>query len=474
MKIACLPLDSRPCNLDFLSELADHAGYRVLLPDTMDEYTRPSSYASSHDFLMKAGKKADGFVISVDHLCYGSLLASRNMGVSAQEALSRLNETVSALNSAFPGRPVSLFNTIIRSTISALRLTDLPVYRAMTAYAENLDRWEVTGDEACHAKAEEARGQIPEEILREYLQVRERNHAVNRACIRLCREGAAASLLLLMEDAQPYGFHRREQRILRRDMEGLRNVWLHNGTDEGGALCLARQMCPGGSTAEVRYLGGSNGLFTARYEDRPFQENLDSSMDYAQIRDTEGAEKLLLIAAPPDGIQEETDEHADADRLRAMAEETDRAVEAGRQVYLLDLIRANGGSRRFMELLRHPRKLWGYSAWNTAGNSLGTILAQILTDTAAARPCTAFRDERLLDDLIYESLIRPELNRQLMEEGKDPYHLENREDAEEKMRRLYSACPMALMRDMPGYEASLPWKRTFEVRIRMRGGHGIV
>ena len=484
MKILYLPLDSRPCNFIFPVQMAEWAGAECLVPprEIMDRYTTPSSPEEIRRFLEQHAGEADALVISADQLCFGGLLASRAETVSLQEALSRM-EILEKIHREYPDRPIHAFSIILRSTISTLRKADIRVSLAVTAYSESSDRYAVLHREEDRLRMEEAKTRIPPEVLRRVQTVRRRNHELNLRCLEARRQGVLSSLSLLMEDSQPYGFHRAEQRILKERMKGIPDTWLHNGTDEGGCTAMARALCPEKQAAAIRWAGRTDGHFTAKYEDRPFEENLRDQLACVRLEDKPEAETVLVIAAPPDGRQE--DLHAASDGaigeglIREIAEECNRLMAEGRKVYLLDLLTTNGGSPRLLCAV-HSGGLAGYSAWNTASNALGTILAQMVTDALAGRPNIPFRNERFLDDMIYEGLIRRELDRELNAAGLDPYRLEDRpggrEEAERRIREMYGELEkdpafgevLGAIRAAGPVSFSLPWGRTFEVQAGNR------
>ncbi|MBR4443999.1 MAG: DUF4127 family protein [Clostridia bacterium] len=466
MRVVCLPLDSRPCNLLFPQQLARWCGDVCAVPDAseMDDFTRPASFESTRAFLERELPGADAAVISIDRLCFGSLLASREESVSESEALGRL-AWLAKLSESWPRIPFYAFSVIIRASISALASGDLDSYHAMADYSAWSDIADETGDAEARRRAREARERVPAAILRKYHAVRARNHAVNRRCVELARTGVFDSLELLMEDAPPHGFHRREQRELLRLTGGDSRVSLRNGADEGGAIGVMKAALRGEPVdAEVIWLGCPEGDFIARYEDRPFRENLDRALAYAGVRATPGATRALVIACPPDGRQGECGETNAPEGTPPIARAVDALIAAGKQVYLLDLLGANGGSFALMERVAAPR-LCGYSAWNTASNALGTIVAQLVSDAKAGKANIAFRNERILDDLFYESRVRQALNEKLRALGEDPYRLADKPNAERMLREEYAALKHPLL-DMVGpYAVSLPWSRTFEALV---------
>lgn len=467
MRVVCLPLDSRPCSALFPVQLAHWCGDECITPrpDEMDDFTRPAPFDATRAFLERELPRADAVVIAVDKLCFGSLLASREEAISESEALERLN-WLADLRGKWPNVPFHIFDVIIRASISTLASSDLDAYHAMTDYSVYSDIADETGDADALRRANEAKARIPADILRKYHAVRARNHAVNRRCVELTKAGSFDSLALLMEDAQPHGFHRREQRDLLRLIDGDSRVSLRNGADEGSAIGVMKAVGEP-VEADVVWLGCPQDGFIACYEDRPFRENLDKALAYAGIHAVRGAKRALVVACPPDGIQGECGETNSPEAIGPIADAINALISEGKDVYLLDLLGANGGSFALMERLTAPEKLCGYSAWNTASNALGTIAAQLVSDAKAGKANIAFRDERLLDDLFYQSRVRQMLNEALRALGDDPYRLDDKPRAERMLNEAFAALNHPLLHMIGSYRLSLPWNRTFEVQAEV-------
>ena len=474
MRIVHLPLDSRPCNLLFPGQLAAWCGHECIVPSAMDFFTAPASFEDSRDFLLHETEHADALVVSAEHLCFGSLLESRNDRIPEQEALQRL-EVLREIRTRRPEMPVHVYSVLMRSSVSALAAGDLKLHRAMTDYSFYTDRASQTGSQEDARRARQAFEQLPPEVVSRYRQARRRNHAVNMRCAEMTEAGVFDSLLLLQEDSEPYGFHKTEQRVLAQKYGLLPRLWMHNGTDEGGALAVMKtivQKHPLPPVA-VRFLGWKDGAFIARYEDRPFGENVWDSLDYAGLQTSDNAPDVLAVCCPPDGVQTDWPTPAHAEGLEKEADEIVQLAQEGRNVYVLDVTRANGGAPALMQAVfrRAPDlPLAGYSAWNTASNSLGTAIAQMMSDRAAGTINRAFLWERLLDDLAYQGVVRGELNDELEAAGEDLLHLKNPQDAErrlrEKMESYLAKEPM--FAHAPGCMVSLPWGRTFEAEVRVK------
>jgi energy-converting hydrogenase A subunit M len=484
MTLFYLPMDSRPCNTLFPVQLLNCAGVSCKIPpeEAVDYFTRPSDPGEVTRFLEEAAKEGGTLILSVDKLVFDSLLASREDSVTLEEALAKLH-LISRLKKNSPRLKVIAFNVLLRSSTSTLKLSDVRHHHAVTAYSQARHRAVISGLPEDLRAVEEIANEIPSVILDKYLFVRERNHAVNLECLSMAKENVFDRLLLLQEDSQPLGLHRLEQQAVMRELGGVpdERITLCNGADEAGCICAAYAAAKP-LKLYIHPLGGDSLSFTAKYEDRPFMENIESHARFAGIELTsrEDADKILCVLAPFGPEQRDallpTDEtEEERARLTARAEELAGLINGSRPIGLLDVYYANGGSYTFCrELARRFNllSLEAYAAWNTASNSLGTVLAQLALgrDKEKSRLFTA---ERLSDDLLYQSTVRHMLQEALQASGEDPYHLKDKAAAERLLNEyMREVAVQSGFFDGYSFEAvySLPWPRTFEVLVDIHGG----
>ena len=487
--IGFLPLDTRPCTYDLPVQLARLAGAQVLLPPRgmMGSYKEASPTEELARWLEEAAPRCSALVVSVEQLVHGGLIQSRQPAAPARQLLERL-ETLRRIRRACPALPIFLSNVVMRTTVSALDPASLVWWEKVQLYSR-LWYLEKTGGGA--GAAEQLRAlerEIPPEVLRTFFAARQANHQLNRACLRLLADGTARQLLLLQEDCAAEGIQRFEQETLRRDIRRLDlegRAFLFNGTDEAGAELMLRAIRPQGGALEVVWLAGDED-FTALFEDRPFRENLAGHLRALRLRPEPKARQVLFIFAPRSRQRGSPFSPEEADytepELAALCRTIARADRQGRRCYLLDLDCANGGCIPLLASLGREMpisRLCGYSAWNTACNSLGTLLAQILADGGRNSPANqGLTADRILDDGLYQALVRQSLAQRLRAAGEDVYNIRDTARAERWLREEFAALePLARQifgGEPPAFEASLRWPRLFEAAIFTRSGGGPV
>lgn len=489
MRVSLLPLDSRPCTYMFPVKLSALSGVEINVPplEIMDNFKEPSDNSKIKDWVKQQASLCDTFVLSIEQFIYGGLIASRSMNISERECIERL-ELIRNLKKNYPNIEIHAFNVIMRTSISTLSAESKVWWHKINEYSHAIYLFENTGESQYYNKINRLTEEIPPYVLNEFLGARERNHVINMYCIRLLEEGIFSSLILLQEDSSPYGIHKREQKSLKDEIRDLKiedRVFLHNGTDEAACEILARLISAvqkKRTSVYIQWLGGDKDNFIALYEDVPFQYNLEShlkSTGLVEVKDKKLADCILYIYLPKYKQSDACISNKDMQNgysdseLETFAKVISEDIREKRAVALLDIAYANGGDGRFLSALTQKfnlLELCGYAAWNTASNSLGTLLAQIsLSDCKNTKKNKLFTAERLFDDYIYQSIVRSRVEKKLEGLDQDCWDIADRSLAQKIISNEFELCHPVIAKiysgDIPKYTAKLMWSRTFEIMI---------
>lgn len=470
-KIALLPLDDRPVNYDYPRQLAAIAGVEVLLPprEWLGNPWRNAQHENLVEWLQRTGAAAEAVIVAVDTLVYGGLIPSRSMPVSFELAAQKL-EVLSQLKAANPGCPIYASSVIQRVSRANSSEEEKPYW---AEYGSRMFRLSYLEHKSALSEAtvEEIRErnalkqEIPAEIYHDYQGIRARNHQVNLQMLDLVKTGVVDYLLLPQDDTADYGWNiaeaRRLQNLIRRDGLTERAI-TYPGADEIGCLLLARCICTRNGFAPrlfPRFSSSSSATLVTEYEDRPMLELVKAHLaplGGVVTDDASEADIWLFINAPAiqQGVgelqwaaqfsQEEllqkvpaalkqyaenlyTDQYFQVTRRemqtpRRSPEEFCRAaaeaVRRDKNVAIADVAFVNGGDLIMgAQLTRLPEitRLAAFGGWNTAGNTLGTVLAQAVIFTLAKKlgfkPAQRkahleFLFLRFLDDYCYQALER--------------------------------------------------------------------
>lgn len=488
MKLALLPLDDRPCNYLFPQQLARIAGTELLCParSLLGHFTQPGAASALIGWVAALPPQVP-LIASIDMLAYGGLVASRRGTPSLQSAREHLE--VLRTRKSRHGAPVNAFNILMRLAVTMDSDAAINHYLLVQRYARLVDEAEFFDSKFLRQELEEVRAQIPPEVLDEYHRARQRNHQVNLQMVDWLSEGIVDVLLVTQEDCTQFGLHRLEQEELRTRAASLGlddRFFLHPGADEAAQTLLARWW-QSGLTLALHWSDPAQAEQIAAFEDRPYRETLEARMAAIQAEERLSGEAdfELFINAPVGSSQkDEPPASREARRtvVKSLADRIRAAHDAGRRIALCDVAFPNGADDLLMQELDLQRLLGAltvFAAWNTAGNTTGTVLAHcaaLKTAGAAADMIQSrqFLLERLVDDWCWQTRVRPRVERSARLQGLSPLNMgaEAAPFESQATRELRTYARLLAGRHFgtqwEDFEVRLPWGRTFEIEINGR------
>ena len=436
-----VPPDTRPVTLRFPVELAKAAGVAALCPppSALNTLDQPSDFAALREWLLSQVKNADTLIVSCEQLCLGGMIPARRVNDSLTQARERL-ELLTQLKSLNPDLRILAMGVIVRVAHDDDPLEEKPYYgehgAALRAYSEAFDRFERQPTSELKMALDELRSSLPPNILNDWLATRERNHQLHLDLLNLCAEGVIEHVCLTLDDTSTYGLAAHDRRALEARTDELK-IWsqvdIYPGADEVPAVLVARIIQTDSLKIYVRYSGLLGVSAELLYEDRPAGELIKAQARAAncQLVDTLAEADLVLAVNTPATRQASSQPDFDtvdtaARHLPDFADFIARCVKTNKPVCLADIAYPNGAELRLMDVLEPLplAKLSGYSAWNTAGNTLGSAIAMAVISQHVRDPKTwqHLLFERFVDDYLYQASVRPELQRRL---SADPYDLGN-------------------------------------------------
>ncbi len=480
--ILFVPLDDRPCCLDLVLRLATLAGREVLTPNrsALGRFQQPGNPTEILDWLSKQPRTLP-LIASIDMLSWGGLIASRHP--NSDEAAARENFTRFLALQETREAPTYAFKTLLRTaptqtTVEETEQAEQIVALSRLSYVKEKLRRTPGQQSHIDTALEGLKDGISPDFLERYLRVRSRNHGFDRTVVESASHFDA--LLVAMDDSQTEGWNLLEKESLQRLSDERRlDVDYYPGTDESAGLLLARMLCSGVGIEPV-WSHSHLSLTQTRYEDRPLGALLQSQLQAARLRQGRCRRKLFLYGRL--GAQQEADRQAGQAKLEQanfeqFLSDLEAALDDGDSCVVADLAFANGGDLGLVEALIErglAARLTGYSAWNTAGNTLGTALAMLALypDQPTAQQEQARRVllwERLTDDAFYQSWFRFRLKKEigpgLNLAGEDLGTAERLLEGE--FHNFAAALWGRLFPEEPPipFRVSLPWGRLFEVSI---------
>lgn len=478
-----IPLDDRPATYRLPAEIGAIGQLSVLRPprEAMGNLARPADPDALISWLEAHAPEAQGAVVALDTLGYGGLIPSRQSAEPFETIRARL-ERLAALKERHPELALYAFSVTMRLSAEAAIEEEKPYWaehgRAIYAYSYHQDKYEQEGQEADRVEAEKARARIPDAVLEDYLATRARNFAVTQLMIDWAAEGRFEALLLTQDDTGRFGLNVREQRALLAKIEAAGvadRVLIYPGADEVASALVGRHLNRVRGQAPrffVRTSTPTGGEIVPMYEDRPLARTIASQVRAAGgvVVETREAADFVLMANTPATDQGDLVLDLHLDRVdhppRDLAPFARAIATSDKPVALADVAYANGADLALFAHGIDPTRLAAFAAWNTAGNTLGTVIAQASAwRDPACRDETAQRQymlDRLADDLLYQACLRKELRAEF-KAGASIAELEASVGPrlEALWRERFPQHPIRRI------EASLPWNRLFEVDLHV-------
>lgn len=443
MKIGFLPIDNRPVCYALPRQIAEIDGnIEFFMPERelLGDLTKYADVDGIFDWLENL-PSADALIISLDTAAYGGLISSRRCPETFEEINSRILRLKEILEKK--NAKIYAFSSIMRISNNNINEEEKEYWnrwgKKIFDYSYQTHK---NGQESCIANI------IPSEILDDYLATRRRNFEINKIYLEWQKEGLFDTLIFSKDDCAEYGFNVQEAQALEK-LGGF----VKTGADEIPLTLLARAL-EGEISVAPYFTEPDEKDLISNYEDVSIEKsvlgqlelagckiekNADISLFVNNFRNTQGEIVMKRPTSPFDGEWRRPDGN-----------------------YMIADVRfANGADNAFVKqlfLTGIGGNFYGYSAWNTSANSLGSLicaakckfLAKEYNDTAFKR----LQAVRLLDDWAYQANVRQMLT------SPDTVR------AAELMKPFEKRVSEFLGIDIRA-KYSFPWKRVFEVEIEL-------
>lgn len=497
--LTLIPLDDRPATRAIPLEVAAIAGVGVATPpQELRPHCRTAPDPSLVSEWFRASRaRTDAAVVSLDALGFGGLIGSRIGDERVEEVLAHWGPLTEE------GGPVHAAIVVPRTpnSLDAMEEPDYwsqdgPFLHALSAQLAS------TEDDLATARRTVAPA-VPDDVATDWTGRRLRQHTLALAALSMAQRGTLDTLVVGVDDAAQKSLSARAQADLARwsEIVGTTDrVIVHPGADETGAVLVARaigqHMGVPGPRVAVRCADADGLDRPAPYETGPVRLTVVRQLEAAGasvVEDLADADVVLVVHPPYcpvcganagcavdhaswAGTPEDTWDWDGAQRTTAAVAEL---LAAGHRVALADVAQPNGADPALVGALA-PAVSWaeldGYAAWNTAGNTLGTVAAQLVVshlgrvggtfDAQAHRLAIA---RRVVEDYGWMSVVRHKARTEL---GSDPSRHDEVDaehpaagDWEAELRQILATSPgLQGLQVVPG-SLSFPWNRTFEIDL---------
>ena len=544
--IAYVPLDDRPDNVERVVYLAESLGYALAMPEKVLYRTALDGQPKNFDSLQRGepwslftwvleqeAAGCDRYILSLDQLHSGGLVASRSMtgydielpGGGTVQVHSMLEKLLTAL-SADENNVVWLLDSVMRlaptvgyeggtlEDYNAIRAFGALPRRTLEGDALNLEDigesyWWGPNGENLRSQTKEA-GDY--EAARRHVRSRDRKMTLSYVVQDTLSKPGYENFRLLtgiddssLEDCIQKNEIAYLRQRLRTDSEGKQLDWLLSGVDDLAFKAVARLYLDEtgwtGARAAVTYLGGTEDRPACEYDFQPLTEIMEEHLAFFDLREADTAELQILVLTQPE----------DPDQMNAYRKHLIEALrdyrKAQRPAILIDASNGTYGTAIYEALTKDTELgyLTAYSGMLDMAIVTGTALSHgvaryaVLKNGGGTDACDRAWARTLADsilkDFCYKGVVRNELLGYIRNGlGGDPNNFWapdlDREDLlqrlEEGMKKETSAAIKNLERSRlitslePYAEKNwggialenyrFPWDRAFEIGMDIRLG----
>lgn len=441
MKICFVPIDNRPVCYNLAKDIcAIDSSIEFFIPprEMLGGLTKYTDTQALYNWL-KSLPDVDCMILSLDTLAYGGLIPSRRIPDSLDEIKARL----ARIKPILEGKKVLAFSSIMRISNNNYNEEEKEYWKD---WGKKI--FEYSFNSCKYKRPQET--DIPKEILKDYMETRKRNFAINALYLDWQREGLFDTLIFSKDDCAEFGFNVSEATML----ENWGAV-TKTGADEIPLTLLARaikispKIFP--KFVEPEYTDR-----ISNYEDVSIEQSVLGQLSLGGFNIAYSAEDADIVLVV-NNFKEKQGE-------LVMGWETEPykwGFSPPRKPFAAADVRyANGADNNFVqELFKHQIPDYGYSGWNTSANTIGSLLAGIKTKWNAIKNGTyneqAFKKLqaiRFLDDWAYQANVRGQIEKPCdIKEMMLPY--------EEKITLMLGYIVDA--------EYTFPWNRKFEIEVKL-------
>ena len=447
MKIAFIPIDNRPVcyNLPKMISKIDR-NIQFFIPERvyLGDLTK---YADVEKLLvwLENIPQVDAIIMSLDTLAYGGLISSRRSPDSFETVANRVEKLKNIL--AKSNAKIYAFSSIMRISNNNINEEEKEYW---ARYGKKIFDYSYQthklGCESCITNV------IPTDILDDYLATRKRNFDINKIYLEYQKQGLFETLVFSKDDCAEYGFNVQEAKAL----EAL-GGFVKTGADEIPLTLLARAITDFYSK-KVKiapiFLVPEHKNLISNYEDISIEKSVQGQLLLAgcDVIESDIADILLYI---------NNFENNQGEIVMKMATKPfcGSWQKPEKSYMVADMRYANGADNAFVKRIFEAgfdEKFYGYSAWNTSANSLGSVICTaVVKYFAKSYSEKAFNNlqvVRFLDDWAYQANVRQQLDItdvKLLAEKMKPFEEEISSRFDLKVDVQYH----------------FPWNRLFEVEI---------
>ena len=445
MKICFIPIDNRPVCYNLAKDIcAIDEDIELFIPprDYLGSLTKYADTDIIFDWLHHL-PSMDAMIISLDTLAYGGLIPSRRITDSFDEVKTRIEQ----LKPILAGKKVYAFSSIMRISNNNYNEEEKEYWKD---WGKKIFEYSYNSSKFWHAPKTD----VPPDIIHDYLLTRKRNFEINKMYLDWQKEGLFETLIFSKDDCAEFGFNVEEAKELEK-LGGKTKT----GADEIPLTLLARAIKKNINVFPV-YTEPEYKDCISNYEDVSIEKSVLGQLElggFNVVGSEEDADVVLVV-----------NNFVDKQGELVMGWDTQlydkKFIPPQKPYAVADVRYANGGDNGFVnQLFKSGINLpqFGYAAWNTSANTLGSLLAAVKVKYCAKKYNEkAFKKLQLiryLDDWAYQANVRGQINEPCdIKELMKPFE-------EKVLKKIFAG------QECPVYDINYiyPWNRKFEIEVKI-------
>ena len=441
MNIAFVPIDNRPVCYTLPEQICAMDGnIRLYMPsrEWLGDLTKYADVDKIFQWL-KDLPKVDATILSLDTVAYGGLISSRR----SNDSFEKIKERIEKLKEILKDKHAEIyaFSSIMRISNNNINEEEKEYWnkwgKKIFNYSFCMDKFGTI-----------CKNEVPEEILNDYLSTRKRNFEINKIYLEWQKEKIFNTLIFSKDDCAEYGFNVQEAR----ELEKL-GGFVKTGADEIPLTLLARSIKGKLKVAPI-FLEPDCKDLISNYEDVSIEKSVKGQLNLAGCDICEPCDADILLYV--NNFKDKQGEIV----MKVFTEQFGGEFKTPDKNFMIADVRfANGADNAFVKKLFENdlnENFYGYAAWNTSANSLGSLICGAKVKYfAKSFDKSAFQKlqtVRFLDDWAYQANVRQNLKTPDVDKiTAEMRHYEN--VVFDKLKSKYKI------------DYKFPWNRLFEVEI---------
>lgn len=441
MNIAFVPIDNRPVCYTLPEQIcAIDGNIRLYMPsrEWLGDLTKYADVDKIFQWLIDL-PKVDAIILSLDTLAYGGLISSRRSNDSFEKIRERIEKLKEILKEKHA--EIYAFSSIMRISNNNINEEEKEYWnkwgKKIFNYSFCMDKFGTI-----------CKNEVPDEILKDYLSTRKRNFEINKIYLEWQKEKIFNTLIFSKDDCAEYGFNVQEAR----ELEKL-GGFVKTGADEIPLTLLARSIKGKLKVAPI-FLEPDCKDLISNYEDVSIEKSVKGQLNLAGCEICEPCDADILLYV--NNFKDKQGEIV----MKVSTEQFGGEFKTPDKNFMIADVRfANGADNAFVKKLFENElneNFYGYSAWNTSANSLGSLICgakvKYFAESFDISAFQKLQTVRFLDDWAYQANVRQNLKSPDVDKiTAEMRHYEN--VVFDKLKSKYKI------------DYKFPWNRLFEVEI---------